>query len=578
MRRPTARLLNENTVGVSSLIGNSFLQLNNVLPVKNVKLAALILALGALLIILGWPPDIARGQLHSDESQTCSPTPQVFRMAYGRPLTLDPALTRSSSSGFYIDLLYSGLVTGGPIGEVLGDLAESWTISEDLRTYTFTLRENSAFADGSPITAQDVVFSISRALAPATASPVAETYLGDILGAREFRAGLRPDLPGLRTPDPRTVQIELTVPKAAFLHKLTYPTSFVVDPRQVAEPDWWVSPNSSGPFVLAQFIANGPIVLIANPNHHAGSESNLIRAEFHPVGGADAFNAYRRGNLDMIFVGGEPLQQVRYPTHELNSHLRDTDATLLSYLGFRSATAPFDDPLVRQAFAMAIDTKRLNVLINHGTAKPADGVIPPGIPGYLAGSAGTYPYDPERARELLAQSSYGSAEELPEIIFTSIGRSLWVGGIDRAIAYTLSQNLGVEVRFRAATLREVLDLLDGPSDPRMQMFTLGWYADYLDPENFVSALFESSSVVNHFEYASAFVDDLIAEAEDRGLGQDRLALLRAAERQIVAEAPLLPLFFRGDHFLIQPWVEDLIYQGRFNWLSQLSIPNTGCPA
>lgn len=554
------------------------MQLHNVLPGKNVQLAALILVLGALLLVLGWPPDIARGQQHSDEGQTCSPTPQVFRMAYGRPLTLDPAIARSARSSFYIDLLYSGLVTGGPVGEVLGDLAESWTISEDLRTYTFTLRENSAFADGSPITSQDVVFSIARALAPATASPVAGAYLGDILGAREFHAGMRPDLPGLWAPDPRTVQIELTAPKAAFLQKLTYPTSFVVDPRQVAEPDWWVSPNSSGPFVLAQINRDEPIVLTANRNHHIGSDSNLVRSEFHAVGGADAFNAYRRGNLDMIFVGGEPLEQVRYPTHELNAHLRDADATQLSYLGFRSATAPFDDPLVRQAFAMAIDTERLNVLINHGTANPADGVIPPGIPGYLAGSAGTYPYDPERARELLAQSSYGSAAELPEIIFTSIGRSLWVGGIDRAIAHSLSQNLGVDVRFRAASFGEVLDLLDGPSDPRMQMFTLGWYADYLDPENFVSALFESSSVLNHFEYASALVDDLIAEAEGRGLGEDRMALLRAAERQIVAEAPLLPLFFRGDHFLVQPWVENLTYQGRFNWLGQLSIPNTGCPA
>lgn len=535
----------------------------------------------ALLLALTWPASPVFGDESSADAQAvCSPAPNVLRMAQRRPITLDPAIARSSSSNFYIGLLYSGLVRGTSEGSIEGDLALGWDQSEDRRVYTFNLRPETAFADGTPIDAEDVVFSIRRALSPEVASSTAQTYLGDILGAKEFRAALRADLPGVRAVDERTVQIELEQPKSSFLQKLSYPASYVVDANQVQQSGWWLNPNSSGAFVLVDYPGadeGDPIIVTGNRNHHRGAATGLIRAEFHPVGGQQAFDTYQRGGFDAIPIAGPTLIQVTDPAHPLSSHVTISPPVSLSYLGFRSATPPFEDPLVRAAFAHAINVERLVLLQNDGSIQAADGIIPPGIPGHEAGSAGVPGYDPERARELLAESGYGSAEGLPEIIFTLVGRSLNVDWLEWTIAQSLKRNLGVDVKFRTLTFAETLDALDGPSDPKFQLFALGWYADYLDPENFVAALFGSESPVNHFEYRSDTVDSLIAEADDLGFGPDRLALFRAAERQVVGDHPLVPLYFGSDRFLVQPWIEGFDLQILSDWLSLVSTAQA-CPA
>lgn len=527
----------------------------------------------ALLLALAWPaPAVFGDESAADAQAVCSPTPDVLRMAQRRPITLDPATARSASSNFYIGLLFSGLVRGTSDGSIEGDLASGWVQSEDRRSYTFTLRPDTAFADGTPIDAEAVVFSIRRALSPEVASGTAQTYLGDIAGAKDYRAALRGDLPGVRAVDERTVQIELEQPKSSFLQKLSYPASYVVDANQVEQTGWWLNPNSSGAFVLVDYptAAEGdPIIVTGNRNHHRGAAAGIIRAEFHPVGGQQAFDAYQRGAFDAIPIAGPTLIQVTDPAHRLSAHVTASPPVSLSYLGFRSETPPFDDPLVRSAFAHAIDVERLILLQNDGSIQAADGIIPPGIPGYEAGSAEVSGYDPARARELLAESSYGSAEELPEIIFTLVGRSLIVDWLEWTIAHSLKQNLGVDVIFRTMTFAETLDALDGPSDPKFQLFALGWYADYLDPENFVAALFGSGSPVNHFEYSSETVDALIAEADGLGFGPDRLALFRAAERQVVGDHPLLPLYFGSDRYLVQPWIEGFDPQILSDWLSRV---------
>ena len=547
-------------------------------PVARWSTAGLLLA---MLLALTWPAASFFGdQSGADAQAVCSPAPNVLRMAQRRPITLDPATARSSSSNFYIGLLFSGLVRGTSQGSIEGDLALDWDQSEDRRVYTFNLRPETAFADGSPIDADDVVFSIRRALSPEVASSTAQTYLGDILGAKDYRAALRADLPGVRAVDERTVQIELAQPKSSFLQKLSYPVSYVVDANQVEQTGWWLNPNSSGAFVLVDYPGadeGDPIIVTGNRNHHRGAEANLIRAEFHPVGGQQAFDTYQRGGFDAVPIAGPTLIQVTDPAHPLSSHVIASPPVSLSYLGFRSVTPPFEDPLVRAAFAHAINVERLVLLQNDGSIQVADGIIPPGIPGYEAGSAGVPGYDPERARELLAESSYGSAEDLPEIIFTLVGRSLNVDWLEWTIAHSLKQNLGVDVKFRTLTFAETLDALDGPSDPKFQLFALGWYADYLDPENFVAALFGSESPVNHFEYSSETVDALIAEADDLGFGPDRLALFRAAERQVVGDHPLLPLYFGSDRYLVQPWVEGFDPQVLSDWLSLVSTAQA-CPA
>ena len=148
--------------------------------------------------------------------------------------------------------LFSGLVALNTDLQLVPDIAERWDISEDGKTYTFYLRDNAKFHDGKSITAGDFKWSIERSANPDTASPVADTYLNDIIGVEEVLEGEATDISGIKVVDEHTLQIEIDAPKAYFLAKLTYPTAYVLDQENVEAGgrNWADTPNGTGPFKL----------------------------------------------------------------------------------------------------------------------------------------------------------------------------------------------------------------------------------------------------------------------------------------------------------------------------------------
>ena len=169
------------------------------------------------------------------------------------PSTLDPAVCGDSTSASYIVEIFSGLVTLDNDLNVIGDIAEDWEVSADGMTYIFHLRQDVKFHNGRVVNASDFKYSIERAADPATGSPVAEAYLGDIVGVKEKLAGEADEVSGVSVIDDSTLEITIDAPKAYFLAKLVHPTAFVVDSDNV-EPgdDWWRRPNGTGPFSLAE--------------------------------------------------------------------------------------------------------------------------------------------------------------------------------------------------------------------------------------------------------------------------------------------------------------------------------------
>ena len=476
-------------------------------------------------------------------------------------------MVQDSTSAEYVIHLFSGLVSLNADLEVVPDLASRWEISPDGRTFTFSLRSDATFQSGRAVTAQDVVYSLERACSPALASPVALAYLDDIVGVVEYARGQAEHIAGLQATDEHTLVMRIDAPKAYFLPKLTYPTALVVNRDQVEAEgsSWWRKPDGSGPFVL-ETLSDDSIVLVRNARYYGGPPA-LERVEFTLNGGLP-ITMYENDRLDIVAVDSSEIERILDPENPLYAEHRAMPELSVQYLGLNVDMPPFDDPAVRQAFAQAIDKDKLADLVLKGTASPARGILPPGMPGYDASYEGL-PYDPVRARELLASSRYGAPGAMPEIALAISGTSGQMSPFIRAIISMIQENLGLEM-----TVEEVewSDFLDDLNLRRYQIFSAGWIADYPDPQNFLDILFHSASAQNSTGYRNAQVDDLLAQARVESDHAVRMQLYRDAERIVISEAPCIPLTHGVAYVLVKPYVSG--YQAPaslYPWLKDIAL-------
>ena len=225
------------------------------------------------------------------------------------PLTLDPALSSEMTSHEYVMQLFSGLVRPGDDLEPTGDIAQSWQVSDDGRTYTFSLRQDVKFHDGRQVTAGDFKYSWERACAPETGSMTAATYLGDIAGVGEVLSGASEGISGVKVVGDFTLEVTIDAPKSYFLSKLTYPTAFVVDRADVeAGGEWWRNPNGTGPFRLKQWDEGELLVLERNELYY-GELARVNEVAFHLWGGMP-MNMYETGEIDVTAVDLNYIEKV----------------------------------------------------------------------------------------------------------------------------------------------------------------------------------------------------------------------------------------------------------------------------
>ncbi len=491
----------------------------------------------------------------------------TLRIFGGQPPTLDPAMVQDSTSAEYVVHLYSGLVALNQEQEIVPDLARKWELDAERTTYTFYLEEEAQFADGRPITAQDIVYSMERACNPRLASPVAEAYLGDIVGAKAFMSGGAERIAGLEIVDSHTLQIEIDAPKAYFLAKLAYPAAFVVDEEQITQEGtaWLQAPNGSGPFVLERHDEER-IVLSRNENYY-GQRPALKRVEY-VMGGGMPITMYENDTLDIVTVPPSEVERVSDPYNPLHDELVQSAELSLQYLGLNVTKRPFDDVNVRQAFAQAIDKEKLAELVLRGTGTPAEGILPPAMPACDASLRGL-DHDPQAARENLARSRYGTEEEMPEIVLTISGTSGHMPDTTRAVRHMISESLGLDIMVHQVDWPHFLDDL---SVRRYQMFSSGWIADYPDPQNFLDILFHSKSSQNHTGYHNQRVDELLEAARVEDEATARWELYQEAERIIVREAPIIPLNHGVNYHLVKPYVRGFTAgAGLRPWLKDIRI-------
>lgn len=467
------------------------------------------------------------------------------------PLTLDPALARSDTSLTYIVEIFSGLVSFDPELNLMPDIAKNWNISNDGKTYTFFLRDNVNFHDGREVTAGDIKYSLERACDPSTYSRTAETYLGDIIGVRERLAGEAQEITGVKVINDLTLEITIDLPKGYFLSKLAHPVAYVVDKDNVESgPDWWHSPNGTGPFRLDTWHEDDFIILERNELYYL--DPPMIEQVIYLLWGGIPMRLYESGEIDIADVYAGDIERVLDPLNPLNTELTITPELSLFFIGFNSAQPPFDDPKVRQAFCHAIDKVKIIELVLKDLVGIAHGILPPGMPGYNAYVRGL-DFDVAGARQLLAESKYGNAAGLPPITLTSAGRGT-VSSLEAALVDMWRRYLGVEVEIRQLEPERYPFVLMQEKD---EMFTLGWGADYPDPQNFLDVLFHSDTADNVGEYSNYLVDGLLEKARIEKDTAARMNLYHQAEQLIVDDAACLPVYFDVTYELVKPYVRNL---------------------
>ena len=304
---------------------------------------------------------------------------------------------------------------------------------------------------------------------------------------------------------------------------------------------------------------------------------------------------YENNEIDFTGVGLADIDRVLDPTEEINRDLQITPPDYsVSYFGLNTQMAPFDDINVRKALALAINKELIAEAVLSNLVVPAYGILPPGFPGHNQNLQGIR-FDIEEAMRTLAESSYGrgdpaiaeqlmqadtalddesritalseaskmTAAKLPTIILSVPGGGGAVG-LDTEVVLAIWQELlGVNVEVQQSEFATFLNDVDRR---RYQMFTLGWVADYPDPQNFLDILFHSESANNHTGFTNPEVDRLLEQARTEKDVETRISLYQQAEQLIVNDVPWIPRWYEGDRYiLIKPHVKGYV-------LSPLPIP------
>ena len=480
----------------------------------------------------------------------------TLRLLFADPPTFDPHLAEDNISGLLVNEIFGGLVTIEPFNfSVAPDLAESWEISDDGTTYTFNLRPNARFHDGTPVTAQDVKWSIERVANPDLVSPVVDQYLNDIVGVQARLDEASTEVSGVQVVDDHTVRFTIDAPKAYFLAKMTYPTGFILDQANVEiGENWFETPNGTGPFRLDEYLIGETIRLGRNEYYHLGPP-HLDEVEMILSGGSRMI-LFENDEIDVTGVGLADLERILDPSSPLNPLVHPYPARFTtSYIGLNAVEPPLDDPKFRKALNLAFDREQIASVVYEGAVRPAKTIIPPRFPSYNPG-LDPYPYDPEEARRLLAESKYGAdPDSIPRLVLSisgSLGAAVPLGL--EVILNAWQEELGLQVEIQQT---EWATFLEDVNQERYQMFSLGWGADYPDPENFLDLLFHSESDGNRTNYSNPEVDAILEQARVEQDWTRRFELYNQVEEMILEDAPWVLLWNDEDwYFLIKPHIRD----------------------
>ena len=412
---------------------------------------------------------------------------QVFRSAGIEGKHFDTM--RNEYEGFAYEATIEQLAKMGPEGEWHPAAADSWELSEDGRTWTFHLRQDAKWSDGVPVTADDWVYSFRRYLNPEMANVYA-WFLFDLENGEAYNKGeVDVEELGVLKIDDHTFSITTTVPIPYYMFKINWHAAPV--PRHMVEEhgdDWANDPAtapSNGPYRIAEWNRGKNVIFTPNP-HYTGRFPATFEQRIQviiPEVGAPRLQMYQAGDIDGgVGVTGDDLVQVLAdPQLSKEAYISVMNRGVYIYMNQR--TPPFDNILVRQAFAHAVDRTALCDSVMRGTCIPAHGFLPKDFPCERNDDPELIAFqnfDPEVAADLLAQAGYPGGEGFPELtIYTKEGEFIREA---EAIQRMLADNLGVKITPQNVERALYVDQM---RNGELKVALNRWGADFIDPSNFV---------------------------------------------------------------------------------------------
>ena len=523
---------------------------------------------------------------------------QVLNMPFQNAIpdlkTMDPALSTDAPSISGIDLVFTGLVQFDDNLKVQPQLAASYSLGSDGLTWTFHLRPNLKFSDGTPLTSADVVYSINRALLPAVKSVVAPTYLALIKDSDKLNAGKIQTIIGdsLLTPDANTVVIIANKKATYFLDALVYSTSYVVEKSVIDKygANWTdhLSDNGGqggdGPFMVQSWTHDTNITFVPNPNYY-GPKPQLTKLiyPFYKDTGTN-FKAYQAGQTD--YAQAVPTSDLAIAKALPNNQYQLVPQLWINYYTMNYLVKPFDNIHIRQAFALAVNKDLIVHSVWKDTFLATNHIVPQGMPGYnpnltgpdgVTGTSG----DTAKAKALfqqgLQEEGWTSVSQMPPITLTYSSGSTDTDNEVAALVQMWQNTLGVSVKAAPEDFNKLLtDSEAALNNPKgLQFWGIAWIADYPDPQDWTTLQFDKGAQYNQINYGQNHSADAVQqqqtqqalEAADVNPDQtSRLQAYNQAEQQLVNDVAWLPITQERVSQVLKPYVKGMVFN------PQLLIP------
>jgi oligopeptide transport system substrate-binding protein len=512
----------------------------------------------------------APAQASTPAAQAAQPQETVLRMSLGaEPASIDPNLAQDTYAINTLEGMFLGLTNlNNETGDVEPELATGWDISSDGLVWTFTMRDDATWTDGQPVTANDIEYSVKRAVAPETASPYAYV-LYIIKNAQTINQTAVPtdtydiDSLGVQALDDYTVQFTLEAPASYFLAISSLWTLRPV-PRAAIEQygNAWTEPGNivtNGPYTLQAWQHGQHMTFVKNPAYYDADKVQIDRFEVDII--TDQFTEvalYESGELDVAGDGpgtlpAEELARIQADA-TLSQELHQGPRASTTYVGFTMTKPPFDNPLVRKAFSAAIDRETM-VRDVVGSGVPATQFAPVGIFGAPDPEVGIQS-DPQQAQAWLAEAGYPNGEGFPTVTYRYFSSSL-EEALGQALQAMWKETLNVDVKLESQEWPVFIAGIN-PSTPieeMPEMWRLGWSADYPDENNWVREVFHCTDSTNYSRAACTLADDLAAEAALETDQAKRVEMYKQVETLMFGEeVRAAPYYHRGYTILAKPYV------------------------
>lgn len=469
--------------------------------------------------------------------------------------------------------LFEGLLVTDVDGHPAPGVAEKWE-NKDFKVWTFHLRKDAKWSDGTPVTAEDFVYSWQRLANPNTASPYA-SYLqyGHIANIDDIIAGKKPvtDL-GVKAIDANTFEVTLSEPVPYFYKLLVHPSVSPVPKSSVEKfGEKWTQPANivtNGAYKLKDWVVNERMVLERNPQYWDNAKTVINQVTYLPISSeVTDVNRYRSGEIDMTY-NNMPIELFQKLKKEIPKEVHVDPYLCTYYYEINNQKAPFTDVRVRTALKLALDRDIIvNKVKNQGDL-PAYSYTPPYTDGMKLVEPEWFKWSQEKrneeAKKLLAEAGYTADKPLTfNLLYNTsdLHKKLAI-----AVASIWKKNLGVNVKLEN---QEWKTFLDTRHQGTFDVARAGWCADYNEPTSFLNTMLSDSSN-NTAHYKSPAFDKIIADTLKVSDDAQRAELYAKSEEQLDKDSAIVPVYYYVNARLVKPWVGG--YTGK-DPLDNISVKN-----